>query len=116
MKKNVAVVFSEEAERAYQELRRKTRSSKLEKSILHAIIRKIECIKENVHYGNPVAKKLIPEEYAKAYGIRNLFRVELPCFWRMLYTLKGDGDEVEIIAFVLDVLDHKEYSRKFKYV
>jgi len=49
------------------------------------------------------------------YGITNLFRVELPQFWRMLYTLTNDESEIEIIAFVLDVMDHKQYDRKFGY-
>jgi hypothetical protein len=31
----------------------------------------------------------------------------------MLYTLKGD--EVEIVAFVFDILDHPEYNKKFGY-
>jgi hypothetical protein len=41
--------------------------------------------------------------------------VELPGFWRMLYTLTNGEREVEIIAFVLDVIDHKAYDKKFGY-
>jgi hypothetical protein len=33
----------------------------------------------------------------------------------MLYTLTDRESEVEIIAFVLDVIDHKEYDKKFGY-
>lgn len=33
----------------------------------------------------------------------------------MLYTLKDGESRVEIIAFVLDILDHKKYDRKFGY-
>lgn len=62
-----------------------------------------------------VAKSLTPKEYVLRYGITNLFRVELPNFWRMLYTLTNDETEIEIIAFVLDVIDHKAYDRKFGY-
>jgi len=40
-----------------------------------------------------------------------LFRVELPNFWRMYYTLTDDENQIEIIAFVLDILDHKEYDK-----
>jgi len=47
--------------------------------------------------------------------VANLFRVELPKFWRMLYTLTNGNSEIEIIAFILDVIDHKEYGKKFGY-
>lgn len=83
--------------------------------IFRAINQKVELIKSNPHYGDAIAKKLFPEEYRKKYGITNLFRVELPAFWRMLYTLSDGENEVEIIAFVLDVIDHKEYNKKFRY-
>jgi hypothetical protein len=33
----------------------------------------------------------------------------------MLYTLTNGDSEIEIIAFVLDVIDHKEYDKKFGY-
>ena len=83
--------------------------------IFNAVNKKIELIKLNIHYGNPIAKKLIPEEYKIKYGIANLFRIELPQFWRMLYTLTNGETEIEIIAFVLDVIDHKTYNKKFGY-
>ena len=72
-------------------------------------------IKANIHYGEPIAKRLIPEEYKTKYETTNLFRVELPNFWRMLYTLTDGESQIEIVAFVLDVLNHKEYDKKFGY-
>ncbi len=33
----------------------------------------------------------------------------------MLYTLTDGETEVEIIAFILDVIDHKTYNKKFGY-
>ena len=83
--------------------------------ILNSVNKKIDLIKTNIHYGEPIAKKLIPDEYKKKYGVKNLFRVELPRFWRMLYTLTDGGDKIEIIAFVLDVIDHDKYNKKFGY-
>ena len=38
---------------------------------------------------------------------------ELTGYWRMLYTIKGD--QIEIICFVLDILDHKSYDKIFGY-
>lgn len=69
----------------------------------------------NYHYGDPIAKDLIPQEYKEKYDIKNLFRVELPNYWRMLYTLTDDETKIEIIAFVLDFVDHLTYNKKFGY-
>jgi hypothetical protein len=96
-------------------LNREASTSKTERMILRAINQKVELIKSNPHYGDPIAKKLFSEEYKQKYGITNLFRVELPAFWRMLYTLTDGESEIEIIAFVLDIIDHKEYDKKFGY-
>ena len=65
--------------------------SKTERTILNAINKKVELIRYNPHYGNPITKKLIPKEYKDKYGVTNLFRVELSYYWRMLYTLT-DGE------------------------
>jgi len=91
------------------------KGSKTEKSILNAFTKKVELIKRDPHYGDPVAKRLIPKEYIDKYGVANLFRVELPNYWRMLYALTNDEAEVNIIGFVLDILDHKRYDKKFGY-
>lgn len=68
---------------------------------------KLNLLKFNSHLGNPIAKKLIPLSYKKS-DIQNLFRIELPCFWRMLYTLKGS--KVEIITFIIGIYNHKKYN------
>ncbi len=113
--KPVRVILSPEAEEVYNYLNKEAVTSKIEKSILNAIEKKKELIKVNPHYGEPIGKNLIPKEYVKKYGVTNLFRVELPMFWRMLYTLTNGEFEVEIIAFVLDLIDHKKYDKKFGY-
>ncbi len=113
--KKVRTIFSPEAEEVYKYLNEAASKSKIEKSILNAVNKKIELIKANVHYGEPIAKNLIPQEYKIKYDVTNLFRVELPNFWRMLYTLTAGETEIEIIAFVLDVIDHDQYNKKFGY-
>jgi len=113
--KTVRVILSPEAEEVYKYLNKEAPNSKTERMLLNAINKKIELIKTNFHYGDPIAKNLIPEEYKVKYEITNLFRVELPNFWRMLYTLKDSENQIEIIAFVLDIIDHKKYDKKFGY-
>jgi len=113
--KTIRVILSPEATEVYKYLNEHAAHSKHEQSFLNAVNRKIELIKTNAHYGNPIAKRLIPQEYKVKYGANNLFRVELPNYWRMLYTLTEGESQVEIIAFVLDLIDHHAYDRKFGY-
>jgi len=106
------IIFSPESKKIYDFLSNKT--GKKEQMILKAINNKLELIMQNRHYGNPISKKLIPLEYKTKYCTTNLFRIELPCFWRMLYTLTTEG-KIEIIAFVLDIINHSKYNQKFGY-
>ena len=119
MNKPVRVVLLGDAEKAFKELNEivgkqieSGKENSQEMQLLKSIRQKIDFIKANPFYGNPIAKNLIPEEY-KIYNAINLFRVELSQFWRMLYTLKGN--EIEVIAFVLDIIDHPTYDKKFGY-
>ena len=77
--------------------------------LLRSIKQKIEFIKQNPFYGDSIKKTLIPKEY----NVNNLWRVELTNFWRILYTIRGD--QIEVICFVLDILDHPSYDKKFGY-
>ena len=113
--KSVKVILSPEAEEVYNFLNAESQNSKTEKAIFNAFMKKKDLVKMNPHYGDPIAKKLIPKEYVDKYGVTNLFRVELPNYWRMLYTLTNDESEVNIIAFVLDIIDHDIYNKKFGY-
>lgn len=114
MKKNVRIVLSPEAEDEYRALEEMAAHSKVAHSILNAIENKKRLIKANPQYGEPIPKRQIPADYVAKYGVNNLFWVSLPDFWRMLYTLTANG-EVEIIAFVLDIVDHDRYNKKFGY-
>jgi len=112
--KQVKVILSPEAEEVYKKLNSEAEDSKQSRMILKSVNNKIELIKANIHYGDPIAKDLIPNEYKIKYGTTNLFRVELPAFWRMLYTLTNN-EQIEIIAFVLDIIAHPDYDKKFRY-
>ncbi|MBI2655329.1 hypothetical protein HYX06_02800 [Candidatus Woesearchaeota archaeon] len=84
-----------------------------EMQLLRSIRQKIDFVKANPFYGDNISKALIPKEYIVRYDAKNLWRVELTNYWKMLYTIKGD--QVEIICFVLDIIDHKGYDKKFGY-
>lgn len=85
------------------------RENSEEMQLLKSIKQKIEFIRQNPFYGDNIKKTLIPPEY----NVSNLWHVELTNFWRMLYTIRGD--QIEIICFVLDILDHPSYDKKFRY-
>jgi len=120
MNKPVRVVLLGEADNAFKRINeivgmqvRAGKDNTEEMQLLKSIKQKIEFVKANPFYGNPIAKNLIPLEYKEEYAAINLFRVELSGYWRMIYTLKGD--KIEIVAFVLDVIDHPTYNKKFGY-
>ena len=113
--KRARIILSDQAQEVYDYLNKEAPKSKLERMILNAINNKKEFIKTNPHYGVPIAKDRIPLEYKVKYGATNLFRVELPDFWRMLYTLTNNDSEIEIIVFVLDIMGHNRYNKKFCY-
>lgn len=79
--------------------------------LLNGIQRSFDLIENNPFYGRNAKKGLIPGYYIKKYGVDNLFVVNLPLFWRMIYAL--ESDKIEIIAFVLDIFNHSEYNKRF---
>jgi hypothetical protein len=87
--------------------------TKEDRALYDALQMKLGHIKEDHRYGRPVPKRLIPERYRREYGLSNLFRVELPFFWRMLYAV--EGDEITIVAFIADIVSHEEYDGLFGY-
>jgi hypothetical protein len=114
--KEVRVVLVDRASARYNYLQERAPDSKKEMTILESIRNKADIIKKDMHYGDPISKKLIPDTYHKNYGIKNLFRVELPHFWRLLYTLKNDPQTNDsILAIIIDIVDHTEYNKLFGY-
>ena len=114
--KSVRAIMIDEAKEAFIRLNEivgvqikygKTNTSEMQ--LLKSIKNKIELIKQNPFYGDNIKKQLIP----KKYQVPNLWRVELINYWRMLYTVRGD--EIEILCFILEILDHNGYNRVFGY-
>ena len=108
--KEVRVILKGQAKESYIELKKRT--DKEAQSLLRSIQRVRNIVKDNPQFGDPIAKRLIPEKF-KAIGIKNLYRAELSNFWRMLYTV--EGNRIEIFLFILKIIDHKEYNKLFGY-
>ncbi len=118
--KEIKVVLSEEAAEEYNELNRivgeelqKGVASSVNQSIFRSIERVKGRLKDNPFAGEQVQKNLIPRYYINKYGVANLWRIDLSDYWRLIYTIQSN--EVEIIDFVLNIVDHKKYDKIFGY-
>lgn len=108
--KEVRVALKGQAKDSFIEL--KKRKDKESLALLKSIGRIINILKDNPQFGDPIRKELIPDNYKKA-GIRNLYRVELTNYWRMLYNLQGT--KIEVFLFILNIIDHPTYNKIFGY-
>ena len=120
IKKKITIKLIGDAEKAFNDLNKivgEQRSQGITSSkditLLNAINRLFDVIVNNPFYGENAKKDLIPKEYRQKYDADNLFIADLPDYWRMIYTL--ESDEIEIITFVLDIIDHDQYNKKFKF-
>lgn len=114
--KPTRVILINDADESYKKLNelvgeqiKQGKQNSQEIQLLKSIKQKVEFIKANPFYGDNIPKKLIPQEY----NVTNLWRTELTNYWRLLYTIKGD--QIEIICFILDIIDHPTYDKKFGY-
>lgn len=99
---------------ANQELRDAFRSLKNKDQRLHKeIIKALESIRQNVFFGRNVKKKLIPRNVLQKYRIDNLWIYNLRKDWRLLYTITNN--QIEVLAIVLDWMNHKDYERLFHF-
>ena len=89
------------------------KGDKSERELFKFIDQALDNVEENAFCGIQVQKRLIPKEYIKKYGVKNLWKYNLPNAWRLLYTIKGE--EIYVVSVVLEWLDHKSYDKKFKY-
>lgn len=118
--KEVSVRLSEEADAVYQELneivgeeRLKGIESSFHQTLLRSIQRVRDLLKQNPFAGDQVKKKQIPLKYVQKFDVDNVWRIELADRWRLVYTITGN--QLEIITFVMDIFDHKDYDAVFGY-
>jgi hypothetical protein len=84
-----------------------------DESMYKFILRAFEDIENNAFCGVQIPKRLIPKEYIQKYGVRNLWKYNLPDAWRLIYSIKGKN--LLVFSIILEWLDHKEYERRFHY-
>ena len=111
MKRPSKIQFADnKVKKAFENLQR---SSGSEKDLYKFIVRAFKDIQENAFCGIQIPKKLIPKEYIQKFGVKNLWKYDLPKAWRLLYSL--ESGEIMVVSIVLEWLDHKDYERRFKY-
>ncbi len=118
--KPVKVIITGNAEEEFERLNKavgeeisKGITSSDYQTLLNSIKQKIDFLKRNPQYGTHIPKNKIPKEYIINYDVNNLWKVNLSGAWRMIYTIKGS--KIEIISLILDILNHKNYEKKFGY-
>jgi len=107
MKPEKVVFVDESLEESFNELNEAD-------PIKKALIRAINILQEDAFSGRNVKKNLIPKSLIQKYGLNNLWIYNLPDGWRMLYVLTP-SEEVQIIAVILDWMNHKDYEKLFKF-
>lgn len=107
MKSEKVVFVDDGLEKSFNELSEKDPLKK-------AIIRAIQHIQGNAFVGRNVRKKLIPQKLIEKYKIDNLWIYNLPESWRLLYSITP-SERIEIVAAILDWMDHKDYERLFNF-
>ncbi len=107
MKPQKVVFVDNKLEKSFNKL---SENDPIKKSLKKAI----KEIKTDAFCGRQVKKKLIPEKLIKKYKINNLWIYNLPSAWRLLYSVTS-SDKIELIAAVLDWMDHKDYEKLFRF-
>ncbi len=88
------------------------------------LLKKVEevekLLKDNRELGRKLPDDIWPKPYVKKWGLINLYKCDLGRKWRMTYTLITDLEEPitsqeRVVVFVLEVLSHPEYNRRFRY-
>jgi Txe/YoeB family toxin of Txe-Axe toxin-antitoxin module len=118
--KEVSVRLSEEANKIYEELntlvdeeKLKGADSSFHQTLLRSINRARDLLKQDPFNGNQIPKRQIPARYIIKYGAENVWRIELADRWRLIYTITGN--QIEIITFIMDIFNHRDYDKVFGY-
>lgn len=116
MKKGIFVNFKDEALLNYQKLQEMALEEDNKKSysvLLRSLNKAIDNLKHNPFIGDKIPRRYIPKNTARLYETNKLYRIELSGYWRLIYTIIGD--EIKIIALILEFMNHKEYDKRFNY-
>ncbi len=113
---NCRVKLSPELYKYYEKIELEVKQGKMVNEREYKLICKgIELLKEDFRKGMHISKKNVSayEYFIKKYNVKNLWKLDVSKDWRLIYTV--EGNEIEVISFILESLSHKEYERKLGY-
>ena len=116
--KKYGVAFSHDFEKEYltitEEATQKKQSGTkpTSKQLLKSLDHAFNVLKINVFAGTLIPAKDIDKKTIVKYGTNKIFKFDLIDFWRLIYIVKGNGEE--ITALILQKLPHKEYNKIYK--
>lgn len=84
-----------------------------EKELFKAINQSLNKIEKNAFCGTQVPKDRIPNAYISLFNVKNLWKLDLPKGWRLIYSVTTDG--IIVISLILEWFNHKKYSERFGY-
>lgn len=120
MDKEIWIEFSEDADTDYRALQKKVIQEKeqgVDNSPNMQLLKSIERAKNNLkidpQFGIHIPRKVISKAVVNKYGTDRLWKIDLVGYWRLIYTIIGD--EIKIISFVLEFMDHDKYNKLFGY-
>jgi len=119
MNKLVVVQWDEEAYKEFTELQtavaegKNSRTDPSYEQLLSSINNAIKNLRANAFHGDLVPRKYLTKKIIDKYGTDKIFRLDLVGYWRLLYTVVGD--EAQIIAFILEYMNHPTYDKLFGY-
>lgn len=109
--KTVRVVFvDEKVERSFLRLRNGTFE---ERRIFEWIQFGLDDLSKDPGCGIHIPRSVWPSKYVSDYHVNNLWKLDLPKGWRLIYSIRST--EVEVLAIVIEWFDHTDYDRRFKY-
>jgi len=73
----------------------------------------LDVLRENMFAGDSVEKKKFPKIYILKYDITSLYKYNLDKSHRLTYALVAD--ELGTSVVVLEIMNHKEYEKRFGY-
>ncbi len=89
------------------------RLEKADPNLYKFVLRSFKDIEQNAFCGIQVPKRQIPKGYIKKFGVRNVWKYNLPGAWRLMYSIEGKN--LMVLSIILEWMDHKTYERIFKY-
>src|SRR5262249_23311815 len=92
---------------------RRARTIPSYEQLLSSINKRISDLKNNPFSGNLIPRRIITRVAERQYGTDKVFRLELAGYYRMLYTVVGDREQITVL--ILACVDHPTYDKIFGY-